>query len=524
MHAWIEGAKRGDAAACENIVRQFTGMALAVAYEKLRDAHLAEDAVQEAFAEAFMNVRKLREPAAFPGWFKVIVERQCHRIMRRKQFRTIPIQEIEQVAGETDPLATIVARREMLQRLHASIADLSTNMRLAVQLFYFQGYSIREISSCLRVSASTLKKRLFDARRKLKHTLPVADLISVFNDLYEGGEAMLHIVNGDSVGDKLKQGTVQGDVLVWREIYPAGPIFSDLTVPGNRSIRARYLEQTMGIPQAEYLKISETQERELQEFRKYKEIVLWFEHDLFDQTMLCYLLHWFAKQPLGETRLSLLCIGAYPGIELFRGLGQLSARQLEALSGTWHAVEHQELELGSRIWEAYASPDIGQLTRVLQEDTTALPFVQAAFEAHLSRLPSAHNGLGIVEQITLETIAGGVNKPYALFDQVGGKLHMLGMGDLEYWYRLKRMSEEPYQLLHVGGSAAFPDFKSHEPPFRDCVIALTELGRAVLAGDKDWAALKGTDDWLGGYRLEGRSTWRWDAACKSIVWHRQGSL
>ncbi|HEY2494988.1 MAG TPA: DUF1835 domain-containing protein, partial [Paenibacillus sp.] len=146
---------------------------------------------------------------------------------------------------------------------------------------------------------------------------------------------MLHIVNGDSVAEKLRQGVVQGDILVWREVYPEGPIFVDPTEYVNRSVRAQYLEKAMGIPSAEYICISKTQEKVLADFNKYEEIVLWFEHDLFDQTMLCYLLHWFVQQSLGKTKLSLLCIGTYPEIKLFRGLGQLSVKQMETLSGTW---------------------------------------------------------------------------------------------------------------------------------------------------------------------------------------------
>lgn len=53
MLQYIEEAKQGDRQAFEQIVRHFTPMANAVAYEKLHDYQLAEDAVQEAFTEAF---------------------------------------------------------------------------------------------------------------------------------------------------------------------------------------------------------------------------------------------------------------------------------------------------------------------------------------------------------------------------------------------------------------------------------------------------------------------------------------
>ncbi|WP_411829512.1 sigma-70 family RNA polymerase sigma factor [Paenibacillus lautus] len=515
---WIEEARRGSAEAQERLVRHFTGMALAVAYDKLRDPHLAEDAVQEAFTEAFANLHKLQDSRRFPGWFKVIVERQCYRDLRRKQFQTLPLHEVELPAGDQRSLESVVEKREMIGQLHATIADLPPGMRIAVQLYYFQGYSLREISQYLDISLTALKKRLFDARRKLKNTLHVADFVSVFTDLYEGGRRMLHIVNGDSVGDKLKQGNVQGDILVWRELYSFGPVFTKMDEPDHRSARAQYLEQTLGIPQKEYVKTCESQERKLQDFKKYDEVVLWFEHDLFDQTMLSYLLHWFKDRPLGNTRLSLLCIGAYPGIELFRGLGQLSTEQLETLSGTWHTIGEEELMLGSVLWEAYTSELPEKHQRMLEVDSSALSFASDAFEAHLARLPSVSHGLGIIEQTTLEAVAGGIHKPYELFRKVGDKLHTLGMGDLEFWYYLAKMTEGPDSLLVIDGTAPFPDFKLAVPHFQDRVLQVTSLGHEVLAGKADYACTGTIDKWVGGLQVRGKDPlWRWNPERKSVV-------
>jgi hypothetical protein len=132
-------------------------------------------------------------------------------------------------------------------------------------------------------------------------------------------------------------------------------------------------------------------------------------------------------------------------------------------------------------------------------------------------LPSTYNGLEIIEQTTLEFVACGISSPNKLFVQVGNKLNTLGMGDLEYWYHLAKMSEEPYALLHIQGVADFPNFKNSVPLFRECVITLTELGRKVLAGEIDWAAVKEINDWFGGFRFKGHSVgWRWDASSKLI--------
>lgn len=100
---------------------------------------------------------------------------------------------------------------------------------------------------------------------------------------------------------------------MWREIYSAGPVFTDPAAEQNRLLRAEVLQATMGIPADEYRAGCEEQERRISGFRQYDEVVLWFEHDLFDQSMLAYLLHWFNGQKLGNTKLSLLCIGEFPG-------------------------------------------------------------------------------------------------------------------------------------------------------------------------------------------------------------------
>lgn len=518
MLQYIEDAKQGDRQAFESIVRHYTAMANAVAYEKLHDFQLAEDAVQEAFTEAFLHLNKLRVGEAFPGWFKAIVIRQCYRMTRRKHHPIVPYEEVAQSAEAQISVSDIIEKRELQQSVHDSIALLTPKMRIAVQLFYIQGYSLQEISSFVGTSVSILKKRLFDARRKLKGALPVADLISVYNHLYVGGKGVLHIVNGDSVAEKLRQGIVQGEILVWREVYPHGPVFLDSAAVDNRSRRSQYLEQTMGIPRSEFVQGSEAQEKVLADFHKYEEIVFWFEHDLFDQTMLCYLLHSFSGQPLLKTKLSLLCIGEYPGIELFRGLGQLSREQMETLSGTWKLIGAEELDLGRAFWQAYTSQNPQQLQQLLSQDTSVLPFAHDAFQFHLSRFPSTHNGLGIVEQITLAMIQGGINSPYELFQHVGNKLNALGMGDLQYWHILKEMSRDPYPLIQIGGLQTIPSYLDSSISFRDCIVTLTEFGKKVLDGKEDWIANKGIDEWYGGVHLQGYfPRWRWNTIEQKII-------
>ncbi|MNO24978.1 ECF RNA polymerase sigma factor SigW [compost metagenome] len=522
MRQWVEKARQGDAEAFAQLMVHCRGMAYAVSYDMLKDVHLAEDAVQEAFISAFLHLHKLSEPAAFPGWFRTIVVRQCQRTLRRKRHAMLPLDEtlpgLEHVPGA----AEIAERQAEEQVLQNSVAALSAKLRVPVQLFYFYGYSLQEISDYLGTPVQTLKKRLHDARQKLKGTLPVADLASVFNHLYEGGASMLHIVNGDSVGNMLKQGIVQGDVLVWREIYSSGPIFADLSRPQERTRRAGVLEATLGIPAGEYRIGCEEQERKLREYTKYDEVVLWFEHDLFDQSMLAYLLHWFKGHKPERTKLSLLCIGEFPGIERFHGLGQLSPAQLKTLSGTWRTIGRREIELGSELWQAYASPDPTQIADLLDQKkaelaASGLPFAYEAFQTHLMRLPSVQNGLGIVEQTTLEAAEAGAHTPLELFRQVTDALHVLGLGDLEYWKFLRALVAGDHPLLHIEGAEGYTDFRQI-PGFLNRRVTVTELGQQVLVGAADRALVQGIDEWYGGLHMQGHQVpWRWDSAAGKLV-------
>ncbi|MEK4851153.1 sigma-70 family RNA polymerase sigma factor [Paenibacillus sp. FSL H7-0756] len=529
MQQWIEQAQKGDAEAFRELSGHVRGMAYVVAYDMLRDVQLAEDAVQEALLEAYMNLGSLQEPAAFPGWFKTIVVRQCHRLLRRKTETILPLEAAEQVAGSSPGAEEIVEYREWTQVLHKSVAELSAKLRVPLQLFYFYGYSLQEISVYLGLPAATLKKRLYDGRRKLKGALPVADLAAAFHLLHEGGARMLHIVNGDTVGDKLKRGIVQGEVLVWREIYSAGPVFTDPAAEQNRLLRAEVLQATMGIPADEYRAGCEEQERRISGFRQYDEVVLWFEHDLFDQSMLAYLLHWFNGQKLGNTKLSLLCIGEFPGIQRFHGLGQLTEAQLSTLQGTWRNIGRKELELGSLLWEAYAAADPRELADLLagkREELAggALAFAYDAFMAHLSRLPSVENGLGIVEQTTLQAVAGGMDTPLKLFRQVTDELHRLGMGDTEYWKVLRTLTAGERPLLEIDGATELTDYREL-PEFLHRSVTLTGWGEQVLNGASDRLQLQSIDEWYGGLHLKGRDfPWRWDRTAGRPVQHPSSAL
>jgi len=150
------------------IVRRFQDLAFACAFGILGDFHLAEDAAQEAFLTAWRNLDQLRQPEAFPGWFKRIVLSQCSRMTRGKRLETVALDGLADLpAAGPDPYAAYEAR-ERREDVLAAIWDLPEHERIATTLFYIGDYSQGEIAAFLEVPVTTIKKRLFSARHRLR--------------------------------------------------------------------------------------------------------------------------------------------------------------------------------------------------------------------------------------------------------------------------------------------------------------------------------------------------------------------
>ena len=164
----VSSAQAGDLDAFGQVVERFQRMAYAVAYTMLGDAHLAEDVAQEAFIEAYICLPKLREPAAFPGWFRRIVHKRGDRLVRGKGPALLSLESAgQQIADMIDPAAA-AETRELQRRVRAAINALPETDRLPVMLFYLAGYAQHEIATIMELPLTTIKKRLFHARQRLR--------------------------------------------------------------------------------------------------------------------------------------------------------------------------------------------------------------------------------------------------------------------------------------------------------------------------------------------------------------------
>ena len=167
----VTRARAGDLDAYGEIVRRFQDMGYGYAYSILNDFHLAEDVAQEAFIEAYRCLGNLREPAAFPGWFRRIVLKHCDRLTRGKRVTTVPLAAAAGTASDGRQPSQAAEDREMRQAVLQAIRSLPDAERTATTLYYINGYSQTDIAEFLEIPAGTVKSRLAASRNRLKQRM-----------------------------------------------------------------------------------------------------------------------------------------------------------------------------------------------------------------------------------------------------------------------------------------------------------------------------------------------------------------
>jgi len=304
---------------------------------------------------------------------------------------------------------------------------------------------------------------------------------------------ILHIANGTSVTDTLALTGIPGMRSIWADPLYQGPVPGGLTDDELVEVRTRYL---LGDREP-----GEDRWNDLRRWRaviddhtSYDELVLWFEHDLFDQLNVIQLLsHLRVRPPVSKT-VSLICINSFPGHPDFHGLGELRAEELASLFESRHPVMEAEYALAERAWQAFREPTPEPLDRFRRSDTSALPYLARALERFLQDYPSTRDGLSRTERRLLSVAEEGL--PFARA------------------FRRMHQGEDAYYIGDESFMALIEELSSTSPPLvkvADRSISLTGEGREVFAGQRDRVSY-GLDRWMGGVRLKAAETpiWRWD--------------
>jgi hypothetical protein len=319
----------------------------------------------------------------------------------------------------------------------------------------------------------------------------------------------LHIRCGSDIRDKLKIAGFAGDFLEYADPVCEGPVPD---VPDLMDVRASYLAGAYGwfkgLTEAQLAAGLRDEDDRLTRAHHYDRVVLWFEHDSYDQLVLARILTRLTETTV-PIRLELICIDHHPDIRRFNGLGQLGPSTLAALWPTRAPVTPDQLALGQAIWSALRQPDPTALQTIARTGTPALPIASRALWRHLSELPGVADGLSLTQRIVLTLLARGPQRIGHVFTaMVNGLEPLVWLGDMGVLGTIEKMAltDPPVLTIELG-----------EKPFsREASITVT--GEQVLAGTTDYLSLAPVERWVGGVRIAaGQPDWRFDEGTGRVV-------
>jgi hypothetical protein len=244
----------------------------------------------------------------------------------------------------------------------------------------------------------------------------------------------------------------------------------------------------------------------------YERVVIWVEYDNWDQIMLARVLAHYAdaKRPRA---LELVTVDEFPGGKRFLGLGELPPEALRLLWPTRKPITQAQLNLGRETWKAFTAPDPQALAAVARSGTPALPIMAPALLRQMRELPDVATGLGGLEKLILQILAEEgtltLNKLFWTLLRREPLFFIADAGVARVVREMERAAEPPLvRTIDVPGERTFRN-----------KLTLTDAGRAVLSGARDWHSLKPPPRWVGGVQvIPGAPGWRWDESKREPVW------
>lgn len=312
---------------------------------------------------------------------------------------------------------------------------------------------------------------------------------------------LLHVTNGHSALHLIERSGLPGRSMVWCDPLYEGPVPGDISDNDLVRVRAEFLASS---PDAVDDVVADLAgwRAAIDDRASYDELVLWFEHDLFDQLNLIQLLsHIGPRLPLLQP-VTLICIDRHGGHPDFKGLGELTPREIAALFPSRVRVTGEHIAVAERAWRSFRSRDPHDIEAFLSTPATPLSFLADALRRHLEEFPHQSDGLSRSERRLMHLLVDG---PADLPDL----LPLMHEGERAY-YVTDTMLLDRVRGLASGRTPLLTVRERDHTRAPSGTVALTEAGRAVLNGERDRIGLAGIDRWLGGVHLTGNGpVWRW---------------
>jgi hypothetical protein len=262
----------------------------------------------------------------------------------------------------------------------------------------------------------------------------------------------LHITSGDMAGSALAKSGVPGEVFVWHDILYDGPRQPGWPDDETLQARARFIEdETGGGLSREFVyETLANQYARLAAAGDCAACVLWFDACLFDQSMLAHILTCLAINGVKDAEL--LCVDAFPGIDPYDGLGQLTPAQLASVYEQRRPVTEAQWRYAEKADRAFALQDQVLFDELARQHNAPLPWVPAAVRRWLQEQPDPVTGLGRLEALALRAVRGGATTPAEIMAAAAAAdTHPLYWGDIMLWAKINRLADRDPSLVIIDG-------------------------------------------------------------------------
>lgn len=323
---------------------------------------------------------------------------------------------------------------------------------------------------------------------------------------------VFHVTNGNAAATAMHSAGIRGGgILPWQDVLHDGPVPAGLSDNELAAVRAAFIADGGWSDFAQALRDFRHRDRTLLRWAAEGEVVLWFEHDLYDQLQLIQAIDRFATLDPPAERVTMTVERDF--------LPHLSPEHIRTLLEKRVPVDADVRALASRVWAAFRAPSPDDMATLALGDSHALPFLGAALVRMLEEYPAPDSGLGRTERQILDVVLAGAAAPAAAFRACQTREEAMFMGDASFWLVMQRLLLAYQPLLAWAGlrPAAFPPSFLDDRRFFDYRLEVTDAGRAAVTGRLDHVEVNGIDRWIGGVHLVAGNVWRWDRAAQRLI-------
>lgn len=161
MEELVEKAKKEDKQAFTNLILSIQRDLYCIAKSKIGNENDIDDIIQETMIIAFLNIKKLKNNKFFKTWIIKILINNCNKFYKRKKLKSIEQNdEVRKIRSKEIDMSNI--------EFEDLISFLKEDEKIILTLYYYLGYTTKEISQILNKREGTICSKISRAKMKIK--------------------------------------------------------------------------------------------------------------------------------------------------------------------------------------------------------------------------------------------------------------------------------------------------------------------------------------------------------------------